>query len=303
MIKKCGAFCFKIGDSFTTETTYTLNLNWVVTESSASMMFHICTQGWKNPKAHDLDGDGLSDAFEADYDLNPGKVDTDNDGIVDGAEDNDNDGLTNLEEYNFGSHPNVPSYLLEWHYFAGCAPSSTIRTQISAAFSNHGYELLWVGGTAVANNWGDNGGVSDDEFLSNDGPVDLYFNNGDLATGSSTHRFVLFTDNNEDGSLGTYYDSTVYTNGGPFIQISMKEVDNADAVGWTDDEKYFVNIMHEIGHSLHYTLGDIHGGYHDSSPTGNSVMFQGFPDNDGYDHDWYDPAGQTFVPDFSYDLT
>ena len=96
-------FCFYLG--YLTAGVHKITFTWQKTSESFGFYFHICTDGWKDPKTHDLDGDGLSDAFEADYDLNPGESDTDSDGIVDGDEDADGDGLTNLEEYNLGTDP------------------------------------------------------------------------------------------------------------------------------------------------------------------------------------------------------
>ncbi len=53
----------------------------------------------------DSDKDGLWDGFEKKYGFNPNDADTDNDGVVDSAEDNDKDGLGNLGEQRFGTHP------------------------------------------------------------------------------------------------------------------------------------------------------------------------------------------------------
>ena len=58
-----------------------------------------------NPLAIDSDSDGLNDTWEytrtsQGYNYNPGNNDTDGDGVQDGDEDLDTDGLTNLEEIN-----------------------------------------------------------------------------------------------------------------------------------------------------------------------------------------------------------
>ena len=59
-----------------------------------------------NPFSDDTDGDELVDLFEVYFSgTNPTIVDTDGDGIKDGDEDIDMDGLTNLEEQNFGTNP------------------------------------------------------------------------------------------------------------------------------------------------------------------------------------------------------
>ena len=54
----------------------------------------------------DTDGDGLPDGYEAlTLGTDPTKIDTDNNGVNDDAEDADNDGLTNLKEYQLGTNP------------------------------------------------------------------------------------------------------------------------------------------------------------------------------------------------------
>ena len=52
-----------------------------------------------NPLANDTDGDGMNDKYEVDNSLNPATDDS--------AEDPDNDGSTNLEEYLAGTNPNI----------------------------------------------------------------------------------------------------------------------------------------------------------------------------------------------------
>ncbi|QQE73199.1 hypothetical protein KDJ56_14900 [Brevibacillus composti] len=53
----------------------------------------------------DTDGDGLKDIYEMEI-LNPKEKDSDGNGIPDGNEDTDNDGLTNLEEQDLGTNIN-----------------------------------------------------------------------------------------------------------------------------------------------------------------------------------------------------
>lgn len=54
----------------------------------------------------DTDGDGLPDAYELEpLGADPTSKDTDGNGVPDGTEDLDGDGLTNLEEYQFGTKP------------------------------------------------------------------------------------------------------------------------------------------------------------------------------------------------------
>ncbi|NLE43042.1 MAG: LamG domain-containing protein, partial [Lentisphaerae bacterium] len=56
----------------------------------------------------DTDGDGLPDAWETLHNLNPLDADTDGDGIADGLDDDDLDGLNNLNEFLAGTDPNDP---------------------------------------------------------------------------------------------------------------------------------------------------------------------------------------------------
>lgn len=60
-----------------------------------------------NPNNADTDGDTLSDGTEINGTLtNPLLIDSNGNGILDGDEDNDNDGLSNLNELNIGTNPN-----------------------------------------------------------------------------------------------------------------------------------------------------------------------------------------------------
>jgi len=53
----------------------------------------------------DSDGDGLTDGLEVSKGYNPASPDSDNDGVNDGYEDYDADGLANLVEASFGTDP------------------------------------------------------------------------------------------------------------------------------------------------------------------------------------------------------
>ncbi len=59
-----------------------------------------------NPEKKDTDGDGLDDYFEV-YTLetDPLKTDSDGNGISDAEEDNDEDGMCNIEEYKLDTNP------------------------------------------------------------------------------------------------------------------------------------------------------------------------------------------------------
>lgn len=59
-----------------------------------------------DPLNRDTDGDGLTDGYEVYYTMtNPLEVDTDDNGVSDAEEDLDDDGLTNIEEYELGTDP------------------------------------------------------------------------------------------------------------------------------------------------------------------------------------------------------
>jgi hypothetical protein len=58
--------------------------------------------------AEDFDNDGLSNAAELVFNFNPRNNDTNGNGINDGLEDIDQDGLNNQQEFLAGSNPNLP---------------------------------------------------------------------------------------------------------------------------------------------------------------------------------------------------
>ena len=63
-----------------------------------------------SPFLLDSDGDGLTDSYEVEYTVpftSPGSADSDGDGTLDGDEDIDFDGLTNLMERDLGTHPRL----------------------------------------------------------------------------------------------------------------------------------------------------------------------------------------------------
>lgn len=60
-----------------------------------------------NPRHHDTDHDQLTDKFEyLHQNLNPVKKDTDGDGVLDGQDDNDQEGLSNVDEQRYETNPN-----------------------------------------------------------------------------------------------------------------------------------------------------------------------------------------------------
>jgi hypothetical protein len=60
-----------------------------------------------SPNNADTDGDGLTDKFELDSGFNPLKRDSNNNDKLDSKEDADKDGLTNLEEQQYSTNPNL----------------------------------------------------------------------------------------------------------------------------------------------------------------------------------------------------
>ena len=75
-----------------------------VLAASLAMLFAIVPASAAT--AADRDRDGLKDAFEMRYGVtDPDVRDSDHDGVIDAAEDNDGDGLGNLGEQRFRTHP------------------------------------------------------------------------------------------------------------------------------------------------------------------------------------------------------
>jgi hypothetical protein len=92
----------------------------------------------------DTDGDGLPDSFETLAGLDPGKQDSDGDKILDGAEDEDGDGLTAAEEWAAWSgvrvewqkpSPKHKDLFVELDYQVGKAPSATVLSKAIEAFA------------------------------------------------------------------------------------------------------------------------------------------------------------------------
>lgn len=252
----------------------------------------------------DTDADGMSDIMEIDSGFN--SIDA-----ADSQNDDDNDNIKNYQESIFGSNPLVESYLVEFNYFEGNQPFQELLEEIRNTWESYGYEFKWFDGLEVTNNWGDVLSIMDDnnQWTGCEGQLatQAYFDYRFNDNGQSyTHHFILFCNElyeefDNQWLYGVAITGILGLNSlSSSMFIAVDEIDRATSSGWTDFEKQFSVTMHEIGHSVDYNLGNIDGGTHDSSPRGNSVMFKGFPSNNGDDHDWYDPnfPTQAFVPDF-----
>jgi SGNH domain (fused to AT3 domains) len=79
------------------------------TFAGSSPRWSVATVGDPSPgSSADSDGDGLDDAFEVTYGLNPRDADSNHNGVLDPAEDPDRDDLGNLGEQRFGTSPSDP---------------------------------------------------------------------------------------------------------------------------------------------------------------------------------------------------
>ncbi len=97
---------YDLGDSGFGQTTFDKdNIDYSDDDKDGLPNFYEELCGLDKSNA-DTDGDGLPDGYEI-FTLQtlPGLCDTNNNGIDDGAEDTDNDGLTNLQEFQYKTNP------------------------------------------------------------------------------------------------------------------------------------------------------------------------------------------------------
>ncbi len=89
----------------------------------------------------DTDGDGLPDWWELEHGLDPNNPDTGNTGVSDGYKDSDNDGWTNLQEYQNGTSPGL---------FNTPAVPSGFAVHLAATGTNVHSSWLTTAGPAVS---------------------------------------------------------------------------------------------------------------------------------------------------------
>lgn len=254
----------------------------------------------------DYDDDMVSDYDEISYNTLLVHSDSDDDHLSD-----------HYELVTSKSNPIMPSYLCEYNYFPGRAPSEGVKQRVVDAWKDHGYEFQWVDGGEVTNHWGSKLETTNAwDGCEAQQAVEMYFDNRNHAWGNSdTHYFMLFvghivqTDDDDDEPYGVNYGSLEVS------LIAWKKIDNWDGKfgpnedDWTFSERLFTVIEHEIGHSVIYDLGDMDDGVHDSEPTWNSVMFTKpafpqewgtwgwVPENNCDSFEWY---REEFIPRFNY---
>ena len=92
----------------------------------------------------DSDGDGLPDAWEQLYGLDPTSADSDGDGTPDDLEDEDDDGLTNMQEYLAGSDPTVADAPGGSSSVLSCRSTPRRRGRAGAWVAIYAFVLVWV---------------------------------------------------------------------------------------------------------------------------------------------------------------
>jgi hypothetical protein len=107
--------------------------NWVASSPNPGVV--------GNPGNSDRDGDGMPDAWESQYGLNP-------DSAADAALDKDGDGLTNLQEYLSGTNPADQQSVLKWQT-ATLQNGSAVMTFQAAAGKAYTVQSRTSAGTGV----------------------------------------------------------------------------------------------------------------------------------------------------------
>lgn len=111
--------------------------------SSGTCEFGFCGGALPQPAGGDTDGDGMPDQWEVQNNLNSNDP-------SDAALDNDDDGLTNLEEYQYGTDPNAEDtdgdgYSDKEEIDAGTDPNSVEEMPTSTFAGMFTNLLLWIG--------------------------------------------------------------------------------------------------------------------------------------------------------------
>jgi hypothetical protein len=127
----------------------------------------------------DTDGDGLPDWWELEHDLNPNNPDTGDTGVSDGYKDSDNDGWTNLQEYQNGTSPSQ---------FNTPAASQTLVVATDATGTHA--KLSWLPASGPVTGY----------------TIERYYPNTQISLSSSTHSHV---DTQTNLPTGLFYDAQI----------------------------------------------------------------------------------------------
>jgi hypothetical protein len=123
----------------------------------------------------DSDGDGIPDAWESGYGLNPGSS-------ADRNSDSDGDGMSNWQEYVAGTDPtNALSYLKVENFWSAISSNQQVRLEFNAV-SNKTYTI----------------------FASDNAPSGPWIRVADVAAVSS-NRTAQVTEEQPAGSVARYY--------------------------------------------------------------------------------------------------
>ena len=163
-------FCYYLDSLTGDDIKITFDYIETVLLPSSVWRFNIDTVGWWFPDNHHLDNDGLTDSEEADYGTEADDDDTDDDGMddywevnndldpldpADAEEDPDKDGLSNLVEYQRKritvngvnrwqtTDPQKKTLLLEIDYMENHGPSQTVLDEIVESFDAANIDLYY----------------------------------------------------------------------------------------------------------------------------------------------------------------
>ncbi len=154
-----------------------------------------------NKPESDLDGDGMNDAWERKYGLNPNN---DADGLMtaNGLTDPDGDGFTNKDEYNAGSNPRR----------SGPEPSKTLTQRPTNASTDADMDMLpdiWEDANGLSSSSASD--ASSDADADGFSAIEEYFNHTDprnkWSQPARSHGLIVTGMGNQyDATLGVRYD-------------------------------------------------------------------------------------------------